>query len=244
VGSARDGPVRGSADWSSYWEELEDVQEIFPAEAHDYVRRLDSALGLEPGARVLDFGCGFGFVAAALASRVAELALWDASANVRRRAHRRIGGLANVRFVDLSEPAHLPADLSFDLILVNSVAQYMADDEFLLWLELWQQMLAKEGRLVVSDLVPLDHRALAEVGALLGFSARHGFLGRAVWQGLRELGRYARMRSVRPLRRVAPEDLRDQAEAVGLAVRFLPTNLTYRTRRLTAVLSHADEADD
>ena len=58
--------------WAAYWDRLEE-HVIFRVEASDYVTRLEAALGLDPRARVLDFGCGFGFIAELLAPRVAEL---------------------------------------------------------------------------------------------------------------------------------------------------------------------------
>src|SRR5439155_648564 len=48
--------------WAAYWDRLEE-HVIFRVEASDYVTRLEAALGLDPRARVLDFGCGFGFIA-------------------------------------------------------------------------------------------------------------------------------------------------------------------------------------
>ena len=62
------------------------LQVLFREQADEYVRNL-AGTGLLPSTgRVLDFGCGFGFVARGLSSRVGDLFLWDASENMRRRA--------------------------------------------------------------------------------------------------------------------------------------------------------------
>ena len=53
--------------WESYWEGLSDNQRIFREQSDDYVRNLQSAFQLDRRARVLDFGCGFGFVTEMLA---------------------------------------------------------------------------------------------------------------------------------------------------------------------------------
>jgi SAM-dependent methyltransferase len=226
-------------DWSSYWEALDDRHPIFQMDAVDYVRRLEVMLPLNLTARVLDFGCGFGFVATALAPKVGEIFLWDASSNMRSRAQRRVAHYQNIRFLDLSEAVRLPPSLFFDLIFVNSVAQYMTDEEFSSWLKRWQQMLAPDGRLVISDLIVPGHSALVEMGALLAFSARHQFLRQAVVYGLLESKHYWSHRATYPLRAVARNDLRRQTEAMGLVIEFLPANLTFRTRRYTAVLTQA-----
>ena len=103
-------------------------------------------LRIDPRARVLDFGCGFGHVAEMLSSRVEELFLWDASANMRSHARLKLDGQRNIKFLDLSDPKTPPHDLCFDLILVNSVVQYMTLDEFSTWLITVAQMLAPGGR--------------------------------------------------------------------------------------------------
>ena len=81
--------------WNAYWDRLEQ-HVIFRVEAADYLRRLKAALGHQRGARVLDFGCGFGFLAELLAPEVTALFVFDASDHMRRQAQRRLVGHANV----------------------------------------------------------------------------------------------------------------------------------------------------
>jgi SAM-dependent methyltransferase len=238
IGDPRD-PSTGVAvenQWPAYWDRLEE-HVIFRVEAADYMTRLEAALGLDPGARVLDFGCGFGFIAGLLAPRVAELCVFDASDHMRYRAQRRLAGHANVRFLEPPATAPWPAGLRFDLILVNSVVQYMPLDEFHRWLERWRAMLTAGGRLVLSDLLTRDVDPLREVVELLALSARRGCLLSVMRKALSELRRYTKTRRVRPLCRTDCGDLRERAARLGLAVDFLPSNLTYRKARATAVLS-------
>jgi SAM-dependent methyltransferase len=226
--------------WKSYWEELNDKPQLFREQSAEYFRNLDATLGLDPRARVLDFGCGFGFVAEMLAPRVGELFLWDASANMRRRARLNVAGRQNIRFLDLSDPKSLPYELQFELILVNSVVQYMTLEEFSAWLLRWRNMLAPGGRIVVSDLIPPDYLALWDIVDLLRFSARRGFLVRAIWQAFSEIWRYWGVRKVRPLSRVGREDLSQRGKDAGLLVSYLPANLTHFKKRLTAVFTRTE----
>jgi SAM-dependent methyltransferase len=232
---ANDGGV-----WESYWEGLNDKQQLFREQSEEYFRNLDSTVRLDPQSRVLDFGCGFGYVAEALAPRVGELFLWDASANMRRRARLNVAGHQNVRFLDLSAPKSLPDELRFELILVNSVIQYMTFDEFSAWLLRWRNMLAPTGRLVISDLIPPNYPAILDIVDLLRFSARRGFLVRAIWQAFSEIWRYWGVRRVQPLSRVGRENLSQQAKDAGLTVSCLPLNLTHFKRRLTAVFTRPE----
>jgi SAM-dependent methyltransferase len=208
-------------------------------EAAHYVGRLEAALGPDRGARVLDFGCGFGFIAELLAPRVAALFVFDASDHMRRRARLRLASHANVRFLEAPGAAPWPAGLQFDLVLVNSVVQYMKPEEFHWWLERWRAILAPGGRLVLSDLLTGAADPFREVMEMLRLGARGGCLLGVVGKVLGELRSYARRRHVQPLGRIALGDLRERADRLGLALEVLPSNLTYRSTRTTAVLSVA-----
>jgi cyclopropane fatty-acyl-phospholipid synthase-like methyltransferase len=193
-------------------------------------------LALEPAARVLDFGCGFGSVASMLAPKVYEVNVWDSSANVRRRARAKLGGIANIRFLDLAESASMTG-FSFDLILVNSVVQYMTPEELSSWLVRWRAMLGETGRIVISDLIPPSNRLMTDVIDIFRFIARRGILLRSLLQSPAELKRYTGKRIQHPLLKLSREDVMREAEAANLSVRFLPRNLTHFKKRLTTVLS-------
>jgi hypothetical protein len=130
--------------------------------------------------------------------------------------------------------------MQFELILVNSVVQYMTLEEFSAWLLRWRNMLAPDGRIVISDLIPPNYPALWDVEDLLKFSARRGFLMRAVWQALNEIWGYWAVRQARPLSRFGQGELNRQATDAELTVTYLPTNLTHFKKRLTAVFARTD----
>jgi SAM-dependent methyltransferase len=233
-----------ASGWSGYWEGLQDRQRIFRSEATDTVRRLFSEAPLPAGARVLDFGCGFGLVGAGLARRGCEVWLWDASPHMRKLARMNAAHVAGVHFADLSRPEDLPP-LRFDLVLVNSVAQYMPDAELDAWLTRWARLLAPGGRIVIADLLSEEASALADWRDFTRHALRGGFLLRAVREGLAEIARYRRMRGARPLRRLSRGELSERAERHGLHLRFADRNVTYKRRRATAVLdcpSHSSSA--
>jgi cyclopropane fatty-acyl-phospholipid synthase-like methyltransferase len=219
--------------WVSYWEELSEGQLLFRQEAEECVRRLTQALPLSPGAVVLDFGCGSGFIAEGLAPLVGTIYLWDAAESMRRHAVRRLRGVANVRPLERLES---PPGVCFDLILVNSVVQYMTEVELADWLGRWQSLLAPSGRVVLSDLIPPDHRSLSDVLSLLRFSLGRGYFCRALRNVLGERKRYQQTVRAHPLLHVGRDQLTQLAQAAGLTARFLPRNLTHFAKRYTAVL--------
>jgi len=225
--------------WSEHWDVLPDAFAMFQEEARDTVHRLEASGLMESVHRLLDFGCGFGYLADALAPRIGELWLWDASVNMRTRSRIRAGIHPNVRFLDLSDPGSLPA-ADFDLVLVNSVIQYMGPDEVENWLARWCVMLAAEGRLVLSDVPASESGPLQEIADSLTFAWRHGFLIRSLFHAAREFGRYVKIRRSSPLLEIEEPDLRAMAERQGLSLERLDTNLTYREARRSFVLQRRE----
>src|ERR1700748_2522831 len=69
---------------------------------------------------------------------------------------------------------------SIDLVIMNSVAQYMTPDEFDAALANIRRILKPSGRLVLGDILKPEIGMATDVFALLRFAAKHGFLKDAV----------------------------------------------------------------
>lgn len=231
------GPTSGSArkGWRAYWEELKDFK-TFRIEAADYVERLQQMVELDRRWRVLDFGCGFGYVADLLAGKVARMAIWDASVTMRHRARLNLASHSNIEFVDLSDCARFAELGTFDLILTHSVIQYMDRQELMQWLVHWGAALSvPHGRLVVSDIVVPGNDLLRDIAALVRFSARRGFFREMLLDGARGMWRYMWTRQNYPLLVLSQAEIEGLARASGLSVAFQAGNLSFRPGRLTAV---------
>lgn len=225
--------------WRSYWNQPSTYEQIHRAQAVHYVDKLTATIPLDSNVRVLDFGAGFGVVAEALAGKVARMYLWDISESMRSQAQRLLARYRNVEFLDLSSKhASLPGR-SCDLIIVNSVVQYMTIEELSSWLVRWRTMLSSNGRIVLSDLIPSDPPSLFfELYETLAFSARCGMLSHVISPPqIEALKRYWKTRNeAGPLLRIGEDTLRRLAGVAGLAVQILPANLTHFSKRMTAVL--------
>jgi SAM-dependent methyltransferase len=129
--------------------------------------------------RILDFGCGEALAADQLTARCAHLYLCDGADLVRRRLRERLGHLANVTVLAPEELDAVP-DRSIDLIVVNSVVQYLNAEDLARSLTQWRSKLASAGRLVIADVLPRQLSPVTDAAALLRFAAAHGFLLPAV----------------------------------------------------------------
>jgi cyclopropane fatty-acyl-phospholipid synthase-like methyltransferase len=213
-------------------------QQLLKEDAVEYVHNLAALTPLTPQLRVLDFGCGWGNIARLIAHRVGELSLWDEAPRMRRLALEATAGMRDVRMLSLEAGPSSDPRGEFDLILANSVGQFMTADELRDWLPRWRRMLAPGGSLVLSDLVPPGYPAWADLLTLLRFSSSRGFLLRALWDAARVMPLYAATRKARPLLRTSREELRDWGAQAGLTPAAFPSNLTCFKRRVTAVFRH------
>jgi SAM-dependent methyltransferase len=139
-----------------------------------------------PDAVVLDFGCGEALYAEEVKRHCGRLILCDAAETIRAGLAAR---LANYPGIDVVTPDDLPRlpDATFDLIVVNSVIQYIGKDQLGGHLDLWRTKLKPDGRLVVADVIPPGVSPMTDALALLHFAWSGGFL----WGALTGLVRTA-----------------------------------------------------
>jgi SAM-dependent methyltransferase len=99
-------------------------------QGRDYKQRMITALGLRPGHRVVDVGCGPGTDLARLAGQVGDggtVVGVDADPVMVAEAHRRLGGHPTGR-VCVGDAHAVPlADASVDAARLDRVAQHVAD---------------------------------------------------------------------------------------------------------------------
>jgi SAM-dependent methyltransferase len=190
-------------------------------------------------AAVLDYGCGEAMSADALAEKCGTLYLFDTAPNVREKLRGRFASYRNIVVLP-SDGLDTVGDGSLDLVIANSLLQYLQHREFEDLLEVWHRKLKPDGRLVIADVLPPDLDAVADVKALLDFAWRGGFLIAA----LAGLGRtffsdYRRLRNEVGLTRYAPEDLFTLLAAHGFAGEQSPENIGHNQLRMTFLARRA-----
>jgi SAM-dependent methyltransferase len=225
----------GMSGWLAFWSR---PHRVYVDDRHrrvHYARVADDLLALlpGPGAKVLDFGCGEALEADRVARACGHLYLLEAAEPVRGALEARFAGHQNVTVLGPSGLSSLPAG-SLDLVVVNSVLQYLSVEEFERWLSVWREKLATRGLLVLGDVLPPGSSALADALVLLRVALRHGF-ALAALGGLASLafGDYRRLRRDLGLTCWEPAELTRRLEAADFTVERRARNLGFNPRRMT-----------
>lgn len=186
-------------------------------------------------ARVLDFGCGEALSAHLIAEACGTLYLCDAASNVRDRISERTRGLDNVRTLAPEAIESMP-EASVDVIVANSVIQYLSREELQRWLGVWRYVLSPGGKLVIGDIVPPSVGPLVDAAALLRFARRHGFLLAAAGGLVRTaLSDYRRKRAELGLLQLEEGEVLALVAEAGYDPRRHAHNLGHNDARLTVV---------
>ncbi|HMG81242.1 MAG TPA: methyltransferase domain-containing protein [Xanthobacteraceae bacterium] len=128
---------------------------------------------------VLDWGCGDALAADDLAQTCRTLLLYDRADSARRRLLSNYAGSPKIHVLDEAElDAVSPA--SVDLIVVNSVVQYLDRRQFSDALRRFHRLLKSDGRLLLGDIIAPDTPLVGHVTTFLRFAWQNGFFVAAV----------------------------------------------------------------
>ena len=201
-------------------------------------------VGLIPSrdAAVMDYGCGEALSAGRVAASCGRLYLCDGAPLVRERLSARFRGDPKVVVLSPEEMAAV-TDRSLDLIVVNSLLQYLSVEELGELLSLWRCKLKGSGQLVLADVIPPDIRAVDDAASLLAFAWKGGFLVAAL-KGLARtaVSDYRKLRAELGLTNYAEGEMIEILRGRGFTAERRPANLGHNTKRMTFVARPA-EAD-
>ncbi|WP_460448896.1 class I SAM-dependent methyltransferase [Alsobacter sp. SYSU BS001988] len=189
---------------------------------------------------VLDFGCGEATEAQEVARVSSSLILSDAAPAVLARVRERYRGDPRIRVLDPGEVEAL-APGSLDVVAVNSLLQYLPRAELQRLLEVWRELLAPGGHLVVGDVVPPDVSPLTDAAALLRFGWQGGFLA-AAGAGLvrTALSDYRKLRAELGLSTYDENAMLSLLENAGFEARRRRPNIGHNQARMTFVATRPD----
>jgi hypothetical protein len=223
--------------WAEYWNgdtsvyvSARHMQAHYAGIARDIVAHVPG-----PSARVVDYGCGDTLGAGQVADACAHLYLCDGAPRVRERLAARYAGRANISVIAPEQFAAM-APGSADLIVVNSVVQYLSMDDLKGLLTLWREKLSRSGRLILADIVPRDTGVLGDATALLKFAAANGFLFAALAGLVRSFfSGYRKIRQEAGFLQLQEEEVLALLDAAGFEARRHHPNMGHNARRMTFV---------
>jgi SAM-dependent methyltransferase len=124
---------------------------------------------------VIDYGCGEATRSEIVAAKAGRLILSDGAPAVRDNLTARFRDNPKIAVLSPEAIAALPPR-SVDLIVLNSVAQYLKTPELEALLSQFRGLLEAGGRFVLGDVIPPNTSAITEVKALMGLAWRNGFV--------------------------------------------------------------------
>ncbi|MCB1510106.1 MAG: class I SAM-dependent methyltransferase [Hyphomicrobiaceae bacterium] len=221
-------------DWIAYWD---GSPSVYVCRRHKEIHYRTIADGIaalveKPHARVLDFGCGEALAAERVARSCGHLYLADAAANVRASLSARFADAPRITVLDGASPISVTPG-SLDLIVVNSVVQYLTRDVLGALLEEWRPLLAQDGRIVFADIVPPDLGPSNDAAELLKFARANGFVAQAIGGLLRTaLSDYRKLRTTLGLSKYSEQGFMAFLLEHGFAATRIRPNLGHNQRRM------------
>lgn len=188
-----------------------------------------------PEAVVLDYACGEALSASQVAAACGQLILAEPAPGVRGRLIARFAPNTKIRVRSLDDVRKMQ-DQSIDLVVMNSVAQYMTPAELDAALLNIRRILKPSGKLVLGDILQPNVGMVRDVAALLGFGLRHGFLKDALI-GLisTALSDYRQLRSKIGLQRYSEDEITAKLKAAGFATQRAHSNIGHNRWRMTFI---------
>ena len=221
-------------DWVSFWDSDHPIyvnarhfDVHYRAIAEDIIRVLP-----HPDARVLDHGCGEALHADKVAAKCHGLFLCEAAPTVRVRVADRFKDEAKIRAIGPGEVERLPSD-SLDLVVANSLLQYLKRDQLEALLATWRRILKPGGKLVIADVIGPNQSAIADAVALLHFAASNGFLIAAFFGLVRTVfSDYGKLRTQLGIAQYSEDEMLKILREAGYAAKRLPQNFGHNQQRM------------
>ena len=235
-GAERDGSGAGQ-HWRAFWDGDNSIYVSARHRDRHYacIAADIAALVPSPTSNVLDYGCGEALHADLVAATCARLLLYDAAPTTQDKLRRRFATVPRVAVVDRRELEALP-DQCLDMIVCNSVLQYVSREALDALLSSWRAKLKPGARLVLGDVVPTGSGIVADALALVAFAARWGFvLAALVGLTTTLFSRYRKLRSKIGLSTYSEADVMRMLTGHGFVTRRAARNIGYNQARMTFI---------
>lgn len=185
-----------------------------------------------PQAQVLDYGPGAALFADRVAAAAGHLFLCEMAEQNRRELTDLYTG--NTKITVMDEDTSVIPGGSVDLMIVNSVLQYLTSEELDELLAEARRLLRPGGRLLIGDVIPKNASRVADTLAFLRFAARHRFLREALTALAKTtFSFYGRIRKELGLTLYDESEMMTRLIAAGYSPRRHRPNLSHNQARLS-----------
>jgi SAM-dependent methyltransferase len=223
--------------WRDFWNHNHSIYVNARHKALHYASIAKDLVPLVPStdAIVLDYGCGEALGAPQLAAHCGKVLLYDGASNVETSLRNRYGTSDKISVLSDSALKAWP-DESLDMIICNSVMQYLTQDECREFVQFAWRKLKPDGRLIVADIIPPYVDAATDTMALLEFSLRGGFFFAAL-RGLvaTYFSRYRKLRANVGLTTFAIPDMQRLLSTNGFEAKRHDRNIGHNQARMTFI---------
>ena len=174
-----------------------------------------------------------------MADACGKLYLAEPAPGVRGRLIARFAPNTRIRVRSLDDLRTME-EKSVDLVVMNSVAQYMTPEELDSAFAVIRRLLKPTGRLVLGDILRPEVGMAKDVLALLKFASARGFLKDALY-GLAStaLSDYRQLRTRVGLQRYGEGEMIAKLAAAGFSASRAQLNIGHNPWRMTFVARHA-----
>lgn len=224
-------------DWIDYYDS---THTIYVSKRHRDVHFAELAkdiIGYIPysDAVVLDYSCGEALFAGDVAKYCGRLILAEPAPGVRGRLIARFAPNIRIKVRSLDDLRTME-EASVDLVVMNSVAQYLTPAELDQSFAIIRRLLAPSGTLVLGDILRPEVGMSRDVIALLRQARQHGFMQDALWGLARTaLSDYRQLRTKIGLQRYGEAEMLAKLAAAGFVAERAAHNIGHNPWRMTFV---------
>lgn len=221
--------------WVEYWDGATTIYVNARHKSVHYERIARDLVAYLPGpnTRVVDYGCGDALSAHLVADACAHLFLCESAENTRRRLAERYVGRSDIAIISVEQFEAL-ARASVDMIVANSVIQYLSPSAFARFLAVSRDKLSPGGQLLLADVIPHDIGVIQDATELMKFAAANGFLLAAGAGLVRSFfSNYRQVRQQLGLLQFDEAEILSLLDQAGFVARRRTPNIGHNPRRMS-----------
>jgi ubiquinone/menaquinone biosynthesis C-methylase UbiE len=221
--------------WDNYWNSNNINRDIMQVWAAYFVGLYEKSFGFDGTEVILDFGAGYGNVSFFIRNKANRLYLYDKSVHMQDVLRANFQNSKNIQVV--ASVGEIEEKL--DVIIINSVIQYMSTEELKQSLLELQRLCKPETRIVISDVIPRNYSKVTDFLVQIKLSLKFNFFRRLVVYAISNSVFSPQLSlSSNYLTKYDEQELIDLLEEHNFLAKKMESNFTFSKKRYTLVCSH------